>query len=103
MEAKLVYITASNHNQAIQLAESLLKKSLVACVNIIDNVTSLYQWQGQFCQEKESILIAKTTDHRLAELQEFVQEHHPYENPCLVSCSIQGLPDFLNWVKDETS
>ena len=52
---------------------------------------------------KESILIAKTTDARLEELEQFVQKYHPYENPCLVSYSIQGLPDFLNWIKDETS
>ena len=101
MEVKLVYMTISNYEQAVKLSESLLENSLVACVNIIDSVTSLYRWNGKLCKEKESIIIAKTTIERIQELERFVQTHHPYENPCLISLSIEGLPDFLSWVQCE--
>jgi periplasmic divalent cation tolerance protein len=41
------YVTASNREEASKLSAILVEKKLIACCNIFDNVTSVYEWQGK--------------------------------------------------------
>eukprot|EP01032_Pedospumella_encystans_P010217 gene10217-11958_t len=42
----VVYVTASSADEARRLANALVQQKLVACVNIIPVVESIYEWQG---------------------------------------------------------
>ena len=45
----------------------------------------------------------KTESDRLDQLIERVKTLHSYESPCVVGMPIaQGVPAFLDWVRDET-
>jgi hypothetical protein len=41
------YVNASNREEASKLSAILVEKKLIACCNIVDNVTSVYEWQGK--------------------------------------------------------
>jgi len=47
--------------EAEGLAERLLEARVVACVNIINGLTSKYWWKGKIETDKESLLLMKTT------------------------------------------
>jgi len=104
MEIRFVYITAENMQQARRIADGLVAARLAACVNIIDGMRSVYRWKGAIQQDREVVLIAKTTAGRLPELIERVKSLHSYECPCIVSLPVvDGYQPFLDWIAAEVA
>jgi periplasmic divalent cation tolerance protein len=104
MHHKLVYVTAADHDAALALARALLEARLIACANVIDKATSLYWWEGEIREEREAILVAKTTERLVPAVVEKVVALHDYDCPCVVALPIeQGNPAFLAWVSAETA
>jgi len=102
MEINLVYITAGSKDEAKRIGKALLNTGLAACINIIENMTSMYMWDGILQDANETILIAKTTKERVSDLIEKVNTLHTYDCPCIVSLPVSdGNPAFLKWVADE--
>lgn len=102
MEINLIYMTAGNKDEARMIGKALISAGLAACVNIIENMSSMYMWDGKIQDDTETILIAKTARERLPDLIEKVKSLHSYECPCIVSLPVSdGNPEFLNWVSNE--
>jgi periplasmic divalent cation tolerance protein len=103
MERCLVYMTASSAEEAAHLAEALVGERLAACVNVIDGMTSWYRWNGGIANDREIVMIAKTTTGLVDALTARVKALHSYEVPCVVAIPISaGNPDFLRWIGAET-
>ena len=103
MAVVLIYITAGSMEEARTIGNKLVSDRLAACVNIIDNVSSMYWWEGEIQDDKEVILIAKTKESLVPELVEKVRSIHSYSCPCIVSLPIlNGNRAFLDWVVEET-
>ncbi|MGD8981400.1 MAG: divalent-cation tolerance protein CutA [Desulfobacterales bacterium] len=102
MEITLIYITAGNKDEAVMIGKALISDRLAACVNIIENMYSMYMWDGKLQDDKETILIAKTTKDRVTCLIEKVNALHSYDCPCIVTLPVSdGNPAFLKWVANE--
>lgn len=85
---------------ALDMADTLIREGLAACVNIQDAVTSIYMWEGELEHASESLILAKTSAERYPDLQEAIRERHPYELPEIIAAPIQtGLSDYLTWVE----
>ena len=98
-----VYMTAGTFEEAKNIGQILVKKNLVACVNLIENMTSIYKWGDKLEEGQEVVLIAKTRRKLMSKLIETVNFHHSYECPCILDLSIQGgNPEFLTWIETET-
>ncbi len=103
MGERFIYITASNIEEAGRIGKELVELRLVACVNIIDKVRSLYWWEGEIQDDQEVIMIAKTRDDLVEQLINKVKSLHSYTCPCIISLPImEGNQDFLRWIRDET-
>jgi len=103
MKANLIYITAGSMDEARTIAKELVSNRLAACANIIENMNSLYWWNGEVQDDREVILIAKTVESLVPELIDTVKSMHSYECPCIVSLPIiDGNPAFLEWIAKET-
>ncbi len=103
MKASLIYITAGGVDEARAIARELVTSRLAACANIIDNVNSLYWWNGEVQDDREAIIILKTREALISRLVERVKSMHSYECPCIVSLPIaEGNPAFLEWIGTET-
>lgn len=99
--ALFVYMTAPDMAVAKNISMALVEKKLVACVNILPQMQSIYWWQGKIEQAQEVVVIAKTTKQCFEKLQEFVLSMHTYECPCIVALPIEnGNKDFLAWIKN---
>ena len=69
----------------------------------IDNINSIYWWDGEIQDDREVVLIAKTKASLVSEVIEKVKSIHSYDCPCIVSLPIlDGNKPFLEWVGDET-
>jgi periplasmic divalent cation tolerance protein len=97
-------VTVGNSQEALSIARTLVEEHLVACVNLISRIRSIYRWKGEICDDEEQLLIMKTPSHLFPALQSRIRELHSYEVPEIISFSIsEGLPEYLNWVIESTS
>lgn len=104
MKLNLVYMTAGSKAEAKKIGQTLVESRLAACVNIIDNMNSIYRWEGQLQDDQETVMIAKTTDARVPELIEKVKSVHSYDCPCIVCIPIEnGNRAFLDWIVSEVN
>ena len=104
MSVNFIYMTAGNKEEAQNIARELVTSRLAACVNIFDNMNSVYMWDGEVQEDSEVVLIAKTTQARLPELVEKVKSIHSYDCPCIVSLPVlDGHKPFLEWIAGEVA
>lgn len=97
-----VYMTVGGKKEALAIGNELVTHHVVACVNIIDQVTSIYRWEEEIHYDTEVVMIAKTLASKVPKLIEIVKANHSYECPCIVTLPIiTGNPDFLEWVAEE--
>lgn len=100
---RIVFCTIDSVDAARKLARRLVEDRLAACVNIIENVTSVYKWEDRIEEDAELLLVIKTRDGRLRELMERIRELHPYDVPEILSWPVQrGSRPYLDWVVAET-
>jgi len=103
MDEIVVFITASNENEAVIIAKALVENKLAGCVNIIKNIRSIYSWQGKIEDEPEVLMIAKTQKHLFDSLMKKVKELHSYTVPEIIALPIvEGSEDYLNWLREVT-
>ena len=85
---------------ARRLAEALVAERLATCVNRIEGVRSTYVWKDEIQDESEVLLMIKTTEGRLGELEARLKALHPYELPeCVVLPVTGGNERYLEWVR----
>ena len=88
---------------ASKLAHYLIQNRYAACVNITASITSIYHWDNQVCEDKESLLFIKTTQSKVAHCIQALKEEHPYDVPEILSFAIdaqKSLPAYLKWISD---
>ncbi|MGD8883100.1 MAG: divalent-cation tolerance protein CutA [Desulfobacterales bacterium] len=102
MAVNFVYMTAGSKAEAQKIGQALVESRLAACVNILDNMQSIYREEEEIQHDKEVVLIAKTTDSLFSPLIEKVIALHSYDCPCIVSLPIlDGYPPYLKWIQAE--
>jgi periplasmic divalent cation tolerance protein len=98
-----IYSTAGKVEDARKIARVLVEEKLVACVNIIPKIESIYRWKNKIEEGDECVIIAKTTEKNIDKTIQKIKEIHPYDVPDIVVLPIiNGLEEYLNYVKDET-
>jgi periplasmic divalent cation tolerance protein len=101
--AIITFITAPSEEEATKIATTLVEEKLVACVNIIPKIRSVYWWEGKVCQEDEVMLVSKSTKSLFPAIMDRVKSLHSYQVPEIISFPIsEGLPEYLNWIEDVT-
>lgn len=98
-ESSIAYVTTPNEESAKKIARELITKKLAACVNIIPNILSIYEWEGRVNEDGEYLLMIKTATDTVDELSKFVRENHPYSVAEVISVKIEnGNPPYLDWI-----
>jgi len=102
-EVLLVLTNLPDRAVAERIAETLVTDGLAACVNVPAECASVYRWQGKVEHASEVPLLIKTTRAAYPELENALRGLHPYELPEIIALPVSaGLPDYLNWVAQET-
>lgn len=97
--AALVWCPFPDHDSAAQVAERLLGERLIACANILGNVTSVFAWDGGTQRGTEVGVLFKTTAQALDALVERLGALHPYDTPAILGWRCDGAhPATLAWL-----
>lgn len=101
---RIVLTTAPDRETATRIARGLVERSLAACANLLPGARSIFRWQGRVEESDEILLVLKTTQARLGELERALLELHPYEVPeCIVLAPFHVEAKYLAWLVGETS
>ena len=101
----VVMLCSCPPGEALGLARALVSEKLVACVNIIPGVTSVYRWEGALQEDAESTLLIKTSGPRVHAASVRLRELHSYHTPEIVVLPVdleRSDPRYLAWVEAMT-
>ena len=96
----LVYITCKNKKEAEKISKHLLVKRLIACANIFP-IKTMYWWNNKIINDKENVIIAKTSNKNFKKLEIEVKKIHSYEIPCILKLDAIANEEYEDWVKKE--
>ncbi len=97
----VVLVTAASLRESTKIARQLVEAKLAACVNITQPIRSIYRWQGKMADEREFLLIIKSTRELFPEIKAAVSKIHSYQTPEIICLPIiDGSENYLQWVSD---
>lgn len=100
-DIQLVITTFPSIEIARQIGTALVESQLIACINLIPKVESIYQWKGKVETEAEVVGLMKTTKSAVESLKKELATQHPYDVPeMIVIPLLDGLPGYLSWVEE---
>ena len=103
MDAIAVLVTTSSEEEATRLGKLLVEQQLVACVNILPKMKSIFWWEGQVSEEEECLMILKTRMPIFKVLEKTIIAQHSYEVPEIIALPIgTGSQPYLSWVYNMT-
>ncbi len=76
----LALTTVGSEEDAARIARHLVETKAAACVSIVSPVRSFYVWKGEFQDEREWLLLIKTS-RPAGEVRDLLRAVHPYEVP----------------------
>lgn len=101
-EYGMVLTTFSNEKQARPVIDEILRLKLAACVQEI-KIKSHYTWKGELCHEDEILVLIKTRKELYPDLEEKLQEIHPYETPEILLVDVEkGGAAYMAWLDEQT-
>ena len=102
-EFLVVLCSCPDHENARRIAHDLVSGSLVACVNVVPGLRSIYRWNGSVQDDAEVMMILKTTRDRLEAARARLVELHPYDVPEFIALAASdGHHPYLEWIVDST-
>ncbi|XP_032265919.1 protein CutA isoform X1 [Halichoerus grypus] len=97
------FVTCPNEKVAKEIARAVVEKRLAACVNLIPQITSIYEWKGKIEEDNEVLMMIKTRSSMVPALTDFVRSVHPYEVAEVIALPVeQGNAPYLHWVHQVT-
>lgn len=98
-EIVMAYCTFPSKEVAETICRRLVADGTIACANIMQPHTAIYEWKGQIQSDTEFAAIMKLNSRKRVALKEKIRATHPYSVPALVFWTVDdGLPEFVKWV-----
>lgn len=102
-KALLVYTTFPDAEVALSVGESLVREQLIACINVVPGMRSVYAWNGKIERGHEAVAILKTRTDLESQVGAALKDRHPYETPIILFIRPEEAdPATLAWILAET-
>ena len=99
----VVFVMVGNEEEAIKIARHVVENKLAACTNIVPGIRSIYRWKGEICDDKELLCMIKTKKSLFPKLRDAIKQIHSYEVAEIIALPmVEGIEDYLLWLKEET-
>ena len=99
----LVITSWPDFEQASRLSRTWLDNKLVASVNILPKMHSMYLWKGESRTGTEHQMLLKTTARKVELLEQEIHQNHPYPLVEILRVAIDsGNQDYLDWITEAT-
>ena len=103
MKPVIIISTYPDKKTVTKTANELVKKRLVACVNI-SKISSIYSWKGKIENTSEFLVLFKTTQKNKNALKKAIKKTHPYDIPEIAEIDISSINQpYLKWLIKSTN
>ena len=100
-ELIIIKTTVKNKITKNNIINELITNDYVSCINVIENVSSHYKWQGKVESEREDILFIKTMKRNEKLVYEVIRAIHDYETPEIITIAVNNVDSsYLNWANE---
>ena len=94
----LISTTTNTISSARNIASALVKEKKAACVQIVPNIESHYNWENELKVDSEFLLYIKTSTSHKDDVMKILKDLHPYSTPEIISHEIKILNDnYRRW------
>ena len=77
----------------------MIKKKLIACANILNNIESIYLWKGKILRNKEFMMLLKTMSDKEKKIYSIINDLHNYQVPEIITLEINNLDkNYAKWI-----
>ncbi|XP_076708596.1 protein CutA [Callospermophilus lateralis] len=83
------FVTCPNEKVTKEIARAMVEKQLAACINLIPQIISIYEWTGNIEDDSELLMMIKTQSSLIPALTDFVHSVHPYEVAEVISLPME--------------
>ncbi len=102
MKPVIILSTFPSKISITKIANQLVEKKLVACVNII-KISSVYNWKKKVENQSEYLALFKTTKENQLILKKELKKLHPYDIPEIAEINVNSINQpYLKWLVDST-
>jgi periplasmic divalent cation tolerance protein len=104
MEPIITITTTTDNREALEkIGRRLLTQRLIACMQVVGPIKSLYWWKGKMEEADEWLGIMKSRKSLFARVEAEIRSLHSYEVPEIVAVEVSdALPAYGAWVRIET-
>lgn len=103
MDIIVINCTVPSKSLAKKITNVLMKHKLAACVSMIENVQSVFSWEGEICKEKEILMLIKTRRANYGKVKLVIEDMHSYSVPEIIALPVVDCSeDYLRWLVAET-
>jgi periplasmic divalent cation tolerance protein len=97
----VILITCVNKAEANRISKRLIRQRLIACVNLVEKIKSVFWWQERIDSATEVLLIAKSKKSLIRKIVKQVKSLHSYKVPEVIAFPIiAGNKDYINWINE---
>src|SRR3989344_6519296 len=94
----LIYTTCKNTDEAKKISKLIIENRLAACVNIWP-IASTYFWEGKLVEDSEAAMLVKTSESKIAEIEELILKNHVYATPFIGSIDVRRVNrEYKEWM-----
>ena len=97
-----LYVTHPDQETAQSIAEQLLKKKLIACVNYFP-IQSSYRRKGEIAHTNEIVTLLKTKTENREIVKNEIIKIHPHKTPCIIKFSAEANDSYEKRIETETN
>jgi len=98
-----VYSTFASAEEAGRIGRALVERRLAACVNIFNDMVSIYAWEGNIEQDSETAMIIKTRAANVEAVIAEVSAMHSYDEPAFLVLPVAATsPGYGRWLLAQT-
>lgn len=102
-DAPVIIVSTASPDNARVIAKELIGQRIAACVNTT-GVVSFYNWNGEFCEDTEVLMVIKTMESRKSRAMDVIRQFHTYDLPEMITVPVTGgYPPYLAWLVQEAS
>jgi len=99
----IIVSTFPSKQSVTGIANKLVKKKLVACVNMT-KISSVYTWKGKVQNQNEYLAFFKTTQKNQLTLKKELKKLHPYDVPEIAEINVESINQpYMKWLVDSTN
>lgn len=99
-----IITTGDSKDLMERIGRCLVEKRLASCAQIGGPIKSIYRWKENIEEAEEWTCTLKSTQALYREIEAEIKSLHTYKTPEIIAFAIdQTLPEYRNWVTQETS